>query len=208
LTKQLYKKKIAYFTLYSKPYAMTYGQWTVKWWQWAFSIRSEVSPITDKTGKYADLNQPSENVWFLAGKLATENKEFPKRKCRVPPNRAILFPVINCEANQLEYPQLKTERDLINYVSNDEDSIVHKECFINGEAVPATRVRSDPPAFPLNIVKDNFAGIKSTGYTTAAADGYWVFLKPLPKGQFTIKFSGACEAGRLNSGADYDLEVE
>lgn len=187
---------------------MTYGQWTAKWWQWVFSISAGVNPITDKTGRYANANQPSDNVWFLAGNFAAEDKEFPKRKCRVPSNRAILFPVVNCEANQLEYPHLKTEQDLINYVSNDEDSIVQKECFINGEAVPVTRVRSDPPVFPLTIVKDNFAGIKSTGYTTAAADGYWVFLKPLPKGRYAIRFAGACEAGRLNSGANYDLEVE
>ena len=109
LTKQVYKKKFAYYNLYSKPYAMTYGQWTAKWWQWVFSLPAGINPITDKTGKYANVNQPSDNVWFLAGKFAAEDKEFPKRKCRVPSNRAILFPVINCEANQFEYPHLKTD---------------------------------------------------------------------------------------------------
>ena len=84
LTKQIYKKKFACFNLYSKPYGITYGQWTVKWWQWVFSLPAGVNPIIDKTGKYADASQPSDNVWFLAGKFsAGEDREFPNRKCRV-----------------------------------------------------------------------------------------------------------------------------
>src|SRR5690242_21263956 len=66
--------------------------------------------VVDKTGVHADVSQPTDHVWFLAGKFGTENKDLPQRKCTVPFGRAILFPIINCEANQLEYPELKTDR--------------------------------------------------------------------------------------------------
>jgi hypothetical protein len=46
-----------------------------------------------------------------------------------------------------------------------------------------------------------------TGQTDAAAGGYRVFLKPLPKGNYDSRFQGACELGRLNAGADYKLEI-
>jgi hypothetical protein len=207
LKRQETNDPVAIFTLDSRPYGKTYGQWTVKWWQWALSIPEFMNPVVDEVGKNASVNQPAANVWFLAGKFGTENKDFPHRECGIPFGRAILFPVINCEANPLEYPQLNTEEEIVDYVSKDEDAIVKKECFLNDVKIPIERVRSDPPAFPLIISRDNALGVKGGGSTIAAADGYWVFLKSLPRGEHTLHFAGACENGRLNSGAHYHLKV-
>ena len=195
------------FTSDSKPYGKTYGQWTVEWWRWALSTPVSVNPVVDVEGKYADVKQPTTDVWFLAGKFGTESNDLPNRQCKIPAGRAILFPVVNCEANSLEYPHLKTEQEIIDYVSNDEDAIVKKECFLNDEKMPIERVRSDPPTFPLIISKDNAIGVKG-GSTIASADGYWVFLKPLPAGEHSLHFAGSCEEGRLNSGASYRLKIE
>jgi hypothetical protein len=207
VTNKKAKNQIELFTLHSKPYGKTYGEWTAKWWQWALSIPSTINPVVDKTGVHADVNQPTDHVWFLAGKFGTENKDLPQRKCTVPFGRAILFPIINCEANQLEYPELKTESDIINHVLRDEDTIVKKECYVNGQQISIERVRSDPLTFPVTIDKDNALGVEDGGLTIAAADGYWVFLKPPPRGEYIISFAGSCENGRLNSGAEYNLNV-
>jgi hypothetical protein len=201
------KNKIELFTVDSKPYGKTYGEWTVNWWQWALSIPSSINPVVDKTGLCASVNQPVADVWFLAGKFGTEDKYLPERKCTVPFSRAILFPIINCEANPLEYPQLKTKLDIIDHVLKDEDNIVRKECYVNGEQVTIERIQSDPPVFPITINEDNALGLEGGGSTMAAADGYWVFLKPLPKGEYIVNFAGSCENGRLNSGAIYHLKI-
>jgi hypothetical protein len=208
LKKQKSKGAIDVYTSGLKPYGKTYGQWTVEWWQWALSTPKSINPVVDKAGIFADINQPTADVWFLAGKFGTSNEDFPERKCRIPFGRAILFPVINCEANPLEYPELKSEQEIIDYVSKDENNIVKKMCFLNGERIPVERVPSDPQTFPLTINKDNAIGIKDGGSTVAAADGYWVFFKPLPRGNYTLNFAGACENGRLNSGANYHLHVD
>jgi hypothetical protein len=184
----------------------TYGNWTVRWWQWALSISKAINPLFDKTGKNANLNQP-DGPWFLAGRFGSEERWLPKRKCIVPYGRPILFPILNCEANPLEYPHLKTEEDIINHVRNDVDTIVRKECIINGETLVPVRVRSDPILFPVNISKGLFK-IPKSGETIASADGYWMFLKPLQVGEYDIRFEGACEQGRLNSGAEYQIKVE
>jgi hypothetical protein len=55
------------YTPESKPYDLSYGQWTVKWSQWILSIPMEVNPADDQTGKNAGVNQTDPNVWFLAG---------------------------------------------------------------------------------------------------------------------------------------------
>jgi hypothetical protein len=143
----------------------------------------------------------------LAGKVPNEDRGLPSRFCRIPAGRSILFPVINCEANQLEYPELKTHQDVIERVERDEDSIVKRECFVNGKRIDAVRVKSDPIIFDLNITEDNIANVKNGGITSASADGYWVFLKPLPAGEHIISFGGECEYGKLSSGASYALGV-
>ena len=51
----------------SKPYGLTYGQWSVKWFQWAFSIPKDKNPIIDTSGKNCAINQNDQYAWFLAG---------------------------------------------------------------------------------------------------------------------------------------------
>ena len=127
---------ISFFSADCMPYGEMYGHWTVKWWQWFLSTPKSINPVLDGTGEYSHVNQPSNHVWFLAGKLADEDDELPNRFCRIPRGRSILFPVINCEANPLEYPELRTDQDLIARVKKDEDTIVKKECFVNGKRIP------------------------------------------------------------------------
>jgi hypothetical protein len=189
------------------PYGdITYGRWTVEWWRWALAIPKSRNPVVDRTGEYAGENQPSKDVWYLAGKLADEDINPHIRACRIPAGRSILFPVINCEANQLELPELKTDQAIIDHVRRDEDSIVMKECYVDGKIIPAQRIKSDPTIFELNIVEHNLF-YERGGSTLASADGYWVFLKPLQEGEHTISFHGSCEKGRLNSCATYHLQV-
>lgn len=199
--------EVGCFGLLDNPYGTTYGEWTVKWWQWALSIPKSISPLIDENGKNADVNQPKKDVWFLAGIFATEDSTVePHRETTIPYDRSILLPVINCEANPIEYPHLKTEEDLIKHVTQDTNTIVRKDVFVNGKRVPSQRVPSDPPIFTLLIHDDNGLGVKG-GTTKAAADGYYVFLKPLPNGEHSISFRGACESGRLNSAASYRVKV-
>jgi hypothetical protein len=197
-----------FFTSDSRPYGLTCGQWTVMWWQWFLSTPKAVNPVLDESGKFASVNQPHKDVWFLAGKIGNEDKNIPSRFCRIPSGRSILFPVINCEANPLEFPELTTEQDLIEHVNRDENTIITKVCSVNGRRIPVQRIKSDPSVFEVRINEDNVCDLKGGGITLASGDGYWVFLKPLPLGDHFISFRGSCEKGKLNSGANYRLKVQ
>jgi hypothetical protein len=200
-------EEINFYSADSRPYGLTYGQWTVEWWRWFLSTPKSINPVVDESGEFASVNQPAEDVWFLAGKVANEQLSFPKRFCRIPSSYSILFPVINCEVNRLEFPELTTYSELIRKVESDENTIVHKECMVDGKLVPVQRIKSDPIVFEVKIDKDNAYGVADGGITLAAADGYWVFLRPLPVGKHNIYFRGSCENGRLNSGADYHFQI-
>ena len=200
-------KEIESFGAASAPYGVSYGQWTVKWWKWFLSTPKSINPVLDSSGERASVNQPPSDVWFLGGKLGDQNLNMPSRSCVVPAGRSILIPVINCEANSLEYPELRTYQDLRQHVRNDEDTIVKKECFVNRAPMLVQRVESEPTIFEIRLPESNVINVRGGVSTLASGDGYWVFLKPLPRGKYTISFSGSCEKGRLNSGANYNLEV-
>ena len=199
---------IEYYSADSRPYGLTYGEWTVRWWKWFFSTSKAANPGIDNTGEYAHINQPSKDLWFLAGKVGTEDRIIPRRFCNIPASRSILFPVINCEVNPLECPELKTMKELIAYVRTDENTIVLKECIVNGQNIPVVRVKSEPEIFKAEIHQGNPFGAGRGGLVDVAADGHWVFLRPLPTGQHSLSFKGSCENGRLNSGAHYNLQIE
>jgi hypothetical protein len=199
---------IQFYAADSSPFGLTYGQWTVNWWRWFLSTPKSMNLVVDESGKFASVNQPSEHVWFLAGKVGNQSKSVPKCFCKIPASRSILFPVINCEVNPLECPELTTDHDLIEHVKADENTIILKECIVDGKLVPVQRVKSDPDVFEIEINKDNAYGVEGGGITSAAADGYWVFLRPLTIGKHNIFFRGSCENGKLNSGANYHLQIE
>lgn len=199
--------KIELYSSMDKPYGSTYGAWTVKWWQWILSIALPTNPLFDPIGQYWNLDQPSSDVWFLAGNFGSTNSIFPERKIKMDSGRSILLPVLNCEANALEYPDLKTHEDLLKHVSYDVNTIVKRDCFVDGIRLNAVRIPSDPRIFKVQINQNNAFGVKNGGSTDAAADGYWVFLKPLPPGNHSIRFEGSCEFGTLNSGATYEIEI-
>ena len=185
----------------------SYGQWTTKWWEWALSTTRASNPVLDKTGEYYDINQPSFGVWFLAGIFGDEEKSHPTRQINLPEGLALLIPILNCEANSIEYPHLKTDSDLIEHVSKDIESVVKKDCFINNINIIPERVQSEPRIFEFTLPEENVLGVKGGQLIRVCADGYWIFLHPLPKGNYIIDFEGSCEFGRLSSGARYELKV-
>ena len=194
------------FDSVSNPYGKSYGYWTTQWWMWALSTPKKMNPVMDEDGKNWNINQPDANVWFLAGRFGSSEKKYPYRRISIPSGRSVLFPVLNCEANPLEYPELKTHDDLKKHVINDVNTVVKKDCYINGVKFEPKRIASDPDIFQIFIDNDNYFGIKG-GFTHAAADGYWIFLKILPKGKYSISFEGSCEFGTLNAGAKYELQI-
>jgi hypothetical protein len=199
------EKQVEYFTPDFRPFGLSYGHWTVRWWQWLISIGPEVNPAADATGKHSDAKQTDPDVWFLAGTLGGTSAQ---RKCVIPSGKSILFPVINYEMNPLEKPELKMEIDLIKHVTQDIDDILNLEVVVDGQNIPIYRVTSDPRIFTLRIPENNIFQVPIGGTTRATSDGYWIFLKPLVPGDHKLYFAGSCSAGTRNVRASYDFTVE
>ena len=143
--------ELEYFTPDEKPYGLTYGQWTAKWWQWLLEIPRDMNPALDETGKNTEVMQKDSNVSFLTGTFVNTIKA-PQRSMTLPASKSILFPAINYQANFIEDPIFKNELELKRHVIADIDDIVIHNVEVDGHEVPTYRVGSDPLLFPVTIV--------------------------------------------------------
>jgi hypothetical protein len=178
------------FTTDSTPYGLTYGEWTARWWQWAYSIPRDVHPAYDDSGKYCAQRQ-SGPVWFLAGTF-----EHPaERYCTIPADKAILLPILNSECSYAEFPGLNSEEELRQCAKQMQDSIVHLEASIDGVPVSGLeQYRIQSSLFNLTLGQNNILELPANTTTQAISDGNWLFLKPLSPGDHVIYFKGGLEA--------------
>jgi hypothetical protein len=186
----------------SKPYRLTYGDWTAKWWQWVMPIPQSNNPTTDQSGTNCAVNQKDPHTFFLAGTTGGA----AQRTCTIPSGKAILVPILIGECSYAEYPKFKTESDL-------------RGCAItgnNGGTVQATvdgknlqnldRYRVQSPLFNVTFADHNIFGAPA-GITQAVSDGWWIFLQPLAPGKHDIHFSGVVVANPATATQSNTIDV-
>jgi hypothetical protein len=188
----------------SQPYNLTYGEWTAKWWQWAESIPTEVNPQLDMTGENCAQGQNQTGpVWFLAGTPGG----FTERTCTIPAGKAILFPVYNAINIAAGADINESEEDLRAGVKNMADAVIALEASIDGTPVPNLwSYRIEAPTFNATFPSDNVFGIPEGSYMSVA-DGYWVFLEPLPPGQHEIRLHAVATDPTATSFQNFETAV-
>lgn len=184
----------------SNPFGISREKWTERWWQWLNGIPKPSNPANDSTGGNCARNQLDPKMWFLAGTLGG----IVRRECIIP-EKAILFPIIN-SVHLLIESSFKSEAELDAKVSSEADNVRDMSVTIDGMQffdLKKHRVHTKP--FDVTLPEDNIWGRKS-GPTRAAADGYWIFLRPLSPDRHTIQFLGSDLDG-FETGVTYDLRV-
>lgn len=203
--KSAYAVNIGVFPADSKPYGLTYGDWTARFWQWLHSIPKPDNPAIDPTGKNCALKQ-SGPVWFLPGTFGGTNE----RTCTVPKDKAILLSAINVMCSFAEH-HVKTEPELRACAKADQDKVTSTVITVDG--VPIKPVRLQSSVFNVTLPNNNALGLKPQT-TPALSDGYWALLKSLPTGDHTIRASGSLvdftTTGTVNFATDviYHLKVK
>lgn len=182
------------------PYNTTIPEWTAKWWKWAYSFSGYFNnPLLDPNGTALMKYQPSdEPVFFLSGAY----NSVANRTVTIPSEKAVLFPVLNAEISFLDFPNAKGEDDLKKALESDLGTATYIGADLNEISMPYQRIKAD--LFDLSVAKDNIFNVPS-GPTQAVADGYWIFLKPLPMGKYMIHVKG--EQPFYRSEVTYEINV-
>jgi hypothetical protein len=195
------------FGIDSKPYGMSYEDWTIKWWRWALSMPSDINPNVDKTGQYCAERQGNLSAFFLAGGSGST----VERTCTVPVGKAILIPVSTVECSFLELPTAKTDQDLSKCAEEDQSSPVMSLAVDGREIKELNKYRVPSRAFDINFSENNIFAV--SGPTRAVSDGYWIMLEPLNPGMHEIHYKAALTnptTGILdfNDDVKYNLKVK
>jgi hypothetical protein len=203
----------------SKPHGLSYAEWSVKWWQWVFSLPANNSPIAD-TGD-CSAGQ-SGRVWFLAGSFSATPVT---RQCTIPPGTALFFPIMNAWADNTACPEWTTftVEELVGFARWYVDNAGPASCTIDGWPVKGVEVPATSPyrvgaqvftytLAPQNNLLANYLGplfgvdlsciADGTTVAPAAEDGVYLMLAPLSAGRHTIHFT---VAGGLD--VTYELTV-
>ena len=151
------------------------GEWTSRWWRWVSA--ATIAPYLDPDGRICDLGQDGP-VWFLAG---TDGNFNPQRECVVPEGKYLLVPIINMVYQAVDAADTRSCADLQAEAAVNNDHLVSAVVLLDEKPVPEVahyRVRSDG-CFVIGH-DENGADLH------AAADGYWLMLKPLSPGRHTL----------------------
>ena len=189
------------FAADSRPFGRTCAEWTAEWWKWALSIPKSRNPIVDQSGKNCANNQAGP-VWFLAGTLGGPTE----RSCTISSEKGILFPIINIECSFAEGGGA-TDEELSARAKFEMDQIINMHATINGIRFDNLKEwRFQSPVFSVTLPYNNILGLPAQT-TRMVSEGYWLFLKPLPPGQYSLNSFGSCLAGRIKIQVYYHLTI-
>jgi hypothetical protein len=174
-----------------------------EWWNWALQFPIDECPLIDADGSLCEGGQ-SGKIWFLAGTYAGDTERY----CTVPAGKAIFFPIINGLSFAPDFPDpgslcdvpfLSTEEQVRCDVNKDIDPVDFLECEIDGVALQdlfSYRVESPEGGYTFSLPEGsiyNGWGLPAGDRYPAVADGYWILLPPLSKGEHVIHFRAGAE---------------
>ena len=177
---------------------LTQAEWSVKWWQWAYSFPRASSPVADMTGEKCGEKQP-DGLWFLAGTFGTARAI---RTCRVPSGRVLFFPLVN----YVVYPRQGASVSCLALASeaaritNDPHVLILE---LDGRRfdLPLTHRQVPSSCFDIGVARE-----PPTPLAPTAANGYYVALRPLSPGTHTLNFGAILPS--LQQAVTYTLIAE
>ncbi len=169
----------------SKPYNKTYAEWSGQWWTLLQKLPTHNSSVSDTTGEKCNIGQNDSNVFFAMGTTGGT----VERKCTISHSKAIFLPILTSECSDLEDKSLDTEQKRKNCVlTGSKNGII--SVTIDGQNIPDLKdFWFEYPLINFKLDNDNIWGVKP-GIANEYTGGYFVMLKPLPRGQHVIHFTG------------------
>lgn len=170
----------------------TYGEWAAAWWQWAFSIPADRSPLIDDSGDFCGEGQ-SGPVWFYASNFGWDAEKY----CTVPAGKKIFMPVYmwifgesvwDCGATSDPY----VECDVETLRAMAAENVLAADVLeVSIDGVPLQSIADyralSPEPFTITYPEGSVTGVDAGDYYPNVTDGFWLMLTPLTPGEHTIR---------------------
>jgi hypothetical protein len=186
----------------SRVQGLTYGEWSVLWWQSIFSIPASQNPLTGTTGANC-IYERFGNV----GLIMVDPQADQVLKCEVPAGMMLFLDILSVECSTLEPPP---------FYGEDEEALRACALSFNLEDLEATIDGVDvenlgeythtSPPFIFAVPEDNILGAEFPNLTgKSVSNGVHLILAPLSPGEHTIHLHGS--APELDFTADMNFEL-
>ena len=198
----------------ARPHGRTYGEWAAAWWQYVLSVPAGQNPLLDETGADCAVGQ-SGHVFFLAGILNVSGTAV-RTECVIPTGTMLFFPIVNTVCTN-EPPPLTPTDQLRPCAAGPIETATDLVVEIDGAPVGGLeRFRAQSDLFGLTLPADNLLGgqagschfdpdVGACVPYLAAADGFYLMLPPLPRGEHTLHIHGVMPAfGGFTLDVSYD----
>jgi hypothetical protein len=182
---------------------MPYSDWTAAWWQFYLQIpnvnNSHPFAATANT-ECNNGNQPAGPVFFLAAVVSINSPaQEVVRNCVVPAGSPILFPIANNETSNLEINGGAADLRTGAFAPFPLSTPPTMSVSLDGVSIGSlSRFRFESPVFPFTAptpITNFFFYTKNVSNINvsplAVSDGYWLAIKPLPKGEHTLCFTAS-----------------
>ena len=194
----------------SAPDGLTYGEWSAKWFKWAYEPPPASNPVLDTTGANCAVGQ-SGDVWFLAGTFFPPGPPAVVRNCTIPAGQKLFFPVGNGFCAGDNFPKgfaderkcaTKNAKTLSGFSAELDGLSIHG---LHSE-LEANYYRALSPSYDLVLGADNIFGAPAGTYSPGAGDGVYLMLVPLTPGPHSLHFHADITGGGQID-ATYNLTV-
>ena len=203
------------------PSGATYGEWSARWWQWAFDTpldaRSQFLAVDAPNALQPAASSPVDctggqdgRVWFLAGTFPSAGTAH--RSCTVPKGKALFFPVFNAWQDNLNFPGeppfTLNKAQLRTATKGHVDGVTTMSATVDGRSIadvagPQSHYRATSPFFSYtlpaeSLISFGFGVVFPAGTRPpppgAVSDGVWLMLAPLSEGQHVLHWTASTVA--------------
>jgi len=176
---------------------LSYGDWASVFWNWLLTNLDQRGSVFFLRGN-VDLEAP---VVRTEGETITIYSDV-----------GIFFPIICTVTSELDHPKAISHIMRRRQSAESERTPLVLRAIIDNIEIPnPENYYAETPEFTLSVPKSyplrkQFKPIFRAGKADAISAGYWILLRPLPKGEHTINFEGADRDGFKTSGI-YTIRV-
>lgn len=172
----------------SSPFNKTYGYWLAEYYKWDIGSPLDENP-TFNYDKFGCSPGQKDEVLFLADILLGEEV----RTCIIPSDKAILLPTLSgivwTDKRDVPLASDQVINDLVTE-ANDVGTIeatLDGHILFSGNTQTLQNFRAESPFFNVTVPDNDIYSPRSvSGEWRAQVDGYFVFLKPLTPGNYTL----------------------
>ena len=180
------------YSIDESPFGAPYSIWIQRWLNWSAGIPSTEHP-RDFADRTCNVSQTWEDVWFLPDTL---NGNIV-RECEVPAGKAIFVPITTGWQSVAESEEFRgkpldeIKKPFIDAAMYCDNHNTVRVAEVDGQKIKGLEGNSPyrtntTQLFNLTHGENNIYEVKPQT-SPAYAEGWFLFLKPLPQGDHTIK---------------------